>query len=539
MIKKIILENYMSHARTEIELAKGLTVLIGPNNCGKSAVVGALQTLCHNEKGSFMVRAGEKKCRVTVETEDGHIIVWRRQKDVPSYEIDGEEFHRIGNSPPENLQKFLRLPKVQSEQGGNVEFDIHFGNQKTPIFLVDEPPGRAATFFASSSDARLLVEMQRIHRQKIQEAKQIAKKTKDDVAALEKKLKCLSPLDAVGSLLGKLQDSETQIEKAGREIDQLSKLIAILEKEEKALLNQSRNWEALSVLAAPPEMEPAVSLEELADSISEHLGSLNMKIVQLACLGGLAQLAVKLPELVLEHEERWTAEGCFQKLAGLIVDLSSTLEEREKKIKEFSCLGQLVPVPELSPAEMLDGLISRLLFEMKKMEHFSVKNIFLENLREVPKLLPEAEISLLLREFIALEALLTEHQAKSLVLANLGQPPEPFVVKPLKELIEKISDTDRQFQIMKRSLDTLTILEPPPEFLEPREIFETIATIQAELKQVKEFETSFVELVAEEKEVVQELRIWIKDHPNCPTCGGVLTVAHTDALLSKENPGDD
>ena len=31
----------MSHDDTTIELADGLTVLIGPNNCGKSAVVAA------------------------------------------------------------------------------------------------------------------------------------------------------------------------------------------------------------------------------------------------------------------------------------------------------------------------------------------------------------------------------------------------------------------------------------------------------------------------------------------------------------------
>ena len=58
MIRSITLENYMSHARTVIEPAGGLTVLVGENNCGKSAVVSALQTLCHNENGDYMVRHG-------------------------------------------------------------------------------------------------------------------------------------------------------------------------------------------------------------------------------------------------------------------------------------------------------------------------------------------------------------------------------------------------------------------------------------------------------------------------------------------------
>ena len=67
MIRRITLENYMSHARTVIEPADGLTVLVGPNNCGKSAVVSALQTVCGQHAGDFMVRHGQKVCRITIE----------------------------------------------------------------------------------------------------------------------------------------------------------------------------------------------------------------------------------------------------------------------------------------------------------------------------------------------------------------------------------------------------------------------------------------------------------------------------------------
>ena len=48
MITRIELTNFMSHAHTVIEPAPGLTVLVGPNNCGKSAVVAALQIICQN-----------------------------------------------------------------------------------------------------------------------------------------------------------------------------------------------------------------------------------------------------------------------------------------------------------------------------------------------------------------------------------------------------------------------------------------------------------------------------------------------------------
>ena len=137
MIRKITLENYMSHALTEIEPAAGLTVLIGPNNCGKSAVVSALETLARNTSGDFMVRHGAREARVTVETDDGHTFTWRRKTSgSPSYVIDGREVHRLNRDVPEDLHQLLKLPEVKF--GEKDVFDIHFAEQKSPIFLLNE-----------------------------------------------------------------------------------------------------------------------------------------------------------------------------------------------------------------------------------------------------------------------------------------------------------------------------------------------------------------------------------------------------------------
>src|SRR5688572_14547038 len=137
MITRIELTNFMSHRHTVIEPAAGLTVLVGPNNCGKSAIVAALQILCQNENSTYVMRHGERECSVEVETSDGHIIRWMR-KGSPSYLIDGQSFDRLQRSGlPEPLHAALRLPKVDA--GDETSFDVHFGCQKSPIFLLDRP----------------------------------------------------------------------------------------------------------------------------------------------------------------------------------------------------------------------------------------------------------------------------------------------------------------------------------------------------------------------------------------------------------------
>ena len=61
MIRKIVLFNFMAHANTELRLADGLTVLVGPNNIGKSTVEVALKTLARNTNSNFVMQHEQKE----------------------------------------------------------------------------------------------------------------------------------------------------------------------------------------------------------------------------------------------------------------------------------------------------------------------------------------------------------------------------------------------------------------------------------------------------------------------------------------------
>jgi exonuclease SbcC len=261
MITRITLENYMSHARTVIEPAAGLTVLVGPNNCGKSAVVSALQTVCGDHAGDFMVRHGEKACQVTLETDDGHVVTWRRIKGKVSYVIDGTEVHRVGRGNlPDGLDEILKLCKVE-HPNGDKEFDVHFGNQKLPIFLIDQE-GDAAAFFSTASDAEKLLEVQKKHKEKVTQRRRQQRDLNEEVAELDMILAALAPLDDADEALKNAEKEQSALAEAHENAKELGLLIGEVENRTTVAAYHGALGAVLGMIGAPPVLEETAALEE-------------------------------------------------------------------------------------------------------------------------------------------------------------------------------------------------------------------------------------------------------------------------------------
>jgi exonuclease SbcC len=267
MITRITLDNYMSHARTVIEPAPGLTVIVGPNNCGKSAIVSALQTLRGDNDGDFMVRHGEKTCQVTVETDDGNTITWRRKGKSVSYVLDGVEVHRVGRGNlPDNLNALLRLPKV-NHPNGEKQFDVHFGDQKSPIFLIDRESDTAA-FFSTASDAEKLLEMQKRHKDKVRDARREHQKYTTESAQVDALLAALSPLDDINAQLDAVEKTQRQLLADDQAIETLALLIEQIEKQNQLVTFRAAIVQAAAELRSPPDLLDLQPLQALIDNLA-------------------------------------------------------------------------------------------------------------------------------------------------------------------------------------------------------------------------------------------------------------------------------
>ncbi|SMF25467.1 AAA family ATPase [Desulfovibrio gilichinskyi] len=266
MIKKIILKNFLAHAHTEIELGPGMTVLTGPNNSGKSSVVEALRCIATNPLPKHFVRHGAKVARVELEMDDGTKVAWIRKKATAWYEITrpGEQEHetyaKFGRKPPEDVMAILRLNQVLLE--GDKFLDVHIGDQRKPIFLLDQPASVAAQFFASSSEASHLLAMQTELKSRVRNANRDKKFQQEKMDYIAAELNELQDLPKANLELETAHELKARSEKFLSEIPRIEDLLNRKNQLQSEKVKLTAKEKSLCGLEKGPDLFPVRGLEQ-------------------------------------------------------------------------------------------------------------------------------------------------------------------------------------------------------------------------------------------------------------------------------------
>jgi exonuclease SbcC len=199
LITSIEVKNFQSIGALTLELGN-LTVVSGPSNSGKSAVVRALRALVTNPRGSAAVRDGEEYCRVivagvdwpmsqaTADPDTFAIGYEKTAKGTPSYAVEvvslngahDEEFTAIGNDVPELVMDLLALDP-----------DQQVADQFDPPYLVAVTPSAAARVLDALSKAEVIGSAVTVANRQQGEHKRSAKAYEESMATLQARLDVL------------------------------------------------------------------------------------------------------------------------------------------------------------------------------------------------------------------------------------------------------------------------------------------------------------------------------------------------------------
>lgn len=364
----------MSHKRTSLELSPGVTLIVGPNNCGKSAIVEALRCLKGNESiGKSFIRHGEKETKVTVYTSEGNRIEWFRSQNSSRYELNGLSYARNGQTVHEDIKNVLRMPDVE-------DIDIHLSDQKDPIFLFKRKPSEIARFFASSSDVDLLIRMQKRHAQRTQEAKREKENLTRDAERWEQRLSALEELPKLELDYQRLEVLWKNVSESSSQVESLKSWLKQHEVRSQEQSLASKRQQALASLSEPPELVDTSRLKVLLKNASEMMSTQALRSRQYEALKDIPVP----PELTSTDRLR---------------SLTEQIREQERKLAEVKqsaeVLKQLAEPPTLTDTSSLHKLLEEAKAVIAKKR---------ETVRELEKISQEIEqVTLDLKELLATE----------------------------------------------------------------------------------------------------------------------------------------
>lgn len=267
-IEKIILVNFQSHTYSELSLSKGVNVIVGPSDSGKTAIMRALRWNMFNDpSGVEFVREGESEVSVTVRFQNKVEVERKRTRSKNQYILrqPGEEeliFEGFGKNVPAEIEEAIGIKKVMLDDKKSLP--LNFSDQLDGPFLLQETDAYKAQAIGRMVGVDLLDETMR---DTLRDKKQIAirrEMLEADLQETEDSLKAFSDLD-----------EEIAVREKVSEI-----LFAVSDLREKTELAEAYRQERISIIENRRKAEDILKRYAVLDLLGENISSLQNKVSQ-------------------------------------------------------------------------------------------------------------------------------------------------------------------------------------------------------------------------------------------------------------------
>ncbi|MEN8906720.1 MAG: AAA family ATPase, partial [Clostridiales bacterium] len=265
-IKSLKIENFQSHKETSIDFDKGLNVIIGASDNGKTAIIRAIKWVLYNEpRGLNFLRHNAKIVKVKINLSNNYSIIREKSKTKNRYILIDENlkeniFEGFGSEVPKEITNAHCIPKIKIDN--DISTIINIGEQLESPFLL---------FESGSIRAKAIGRLTGVH--------VIDKALRDSINDYRKQVKLddsiKKELDLVNTELIKyeyLQDYSKKIEKLEMIFEVIDKKQIILEKLESLYLNYNKNIdEAISLTKKIELFKGIEKCESLVNILNDKL----------------------------------------------------------------------------------------------------------------------------------------------------------------------------------------------------------------------------------------------------------------------------
>ncbi|HLO03314.1 MAG TPA: AAA family ATPase [Symbiobacteriaceae bacterium] len=220
LIQRVVIENFQSHAKSDLTFGPGLNAILGPSDNGKSAVLRALRWALYSEpRGTEFVRFGARECRVTVTMSDGIEIVrelllnkagtgGRNRYLLRRPGAEEQVFEGFGTEVPLEIIKAHGMPPIILDKDKRVMLNL--GSQLEAPFLLAETGSLRARAVGRLLGVHVVDAADRGTQRDLKERKREAKTLQERVEVYTEKLQPFADLPAEEARLAEVERLMTE-----------------------------------------------------------------------------------------------------------------------------------------------------------------------------------------------------------------------------------------------------------------------------------------------------------------------------------------
>lgn len=273
-IRKIELFNVRRHEHTVVPCFPGATAYIGNNNLGKStALISALKVVAYGESDDTIIRHGCEEARIVLHLEGNQRIEWSRNaKRSPTVlyrlfkgdEMVTEGRQKARNQAPEWVTDVLGVSRVD-------DLDIQVGNQKSPVFLLNDSAPRRAQILSVGRESSYLPALMREYEAVKAADRELIKHGESTLSRLRLRATYLERVPRVAAQLAELATASETVLKALERREVLDSLIQRMAQRAGVVERLQRVEAALEPLpSAPPVLKEANKLADVVARLGKY-----------------------------------------------------------------------------------------------------------------------------------------------------------------------------------------------------------------------------------------------------------------------------
>ena len=370
-IKNVSIENFQSHLKTSLDFSKGLNVIVGPSDQGKSSIIRAIKWVLYNEpRGMEFIRQGAAAARVSLTLSNGYTIIRERSKSKNRYTVidpegKGLDLEGFGNEVPEEVIKAHGIPKVVLDT--DMSSALNISDQLEGPFLLSENGAVRAKAIGRLTGIHVIDTAIRDCLTDIKRENQTADRTRKELGSVEEGLKRYDGLERMEENLRNSENILAGLEellKRKTALEAIRDRLSALEKERaeaESMLGKTGQVKDCQLYIGECEarllkIKAMVRLNSSRREVGAGLEQAEA-ILQKTALSGELELAIKgLTEKTgmqaalkrsLDKMTLWTGEK--EKVEALAAKLQNTAEgekllhgiaERESRLQKITALKE-------------------------------------------------------------------------------------------------------------------------------------------------------------------------------------------------------